>query len=120
LNALGGGTRLFLNDGLADFPKPPMSRVAPRTGDLLALADVDGDDDLDLYAAIFGRTPFSTTTTKFVLRDRNGRPSGDANGGRPWSLTDQPLRVGSTRTGTSLAKLTLWLNDGAGRFSAAG
>ena len=50
LNSLGGGTRLFLNDGKGHFTEKLDSGLLRRFGATsMALADVDGDGTLDLY-----------------------------------------------------------------------
>ncbi|MFQ5678960.1 MAG: FG-GAP-like repeat-containing protein [Gemmatimonadota bacterium] len=77
LTALGGPNGLFLNDGTGHFRDA--TETAGLTSDLgsttAALADVDGDGDLDLYVANYKRKsvldlfpPQERTFTKTVLR----------------------------------------------------
>ena len=50
VNALGGGTRLFLNDGSGGFsPSPNSGLIAEGGSTSMAIEDVDLDGDLDLY-----------------------------------------------------------------------
>jgi len=50
VNGLGGGTRLFVNDGKGRFTEKVNSGLVRRFGATsMALADVNGDGDLDLY-----------------------------------------------------------------------
>src|SRR5262249_3743563 len=55
VNALGGGTRVFINDGHGHFHETTAaSGVASSAGSTsMALADVDGDGDLDLFVTNF-------------------------------------------------------------------
>src|SRR5438093_8154366 len=55
VNALGGGTRLFLNDGKGHFRESTdQAGLRSKTGSMsMALADVDGNGTLDLYVANF-------------------------------------------------------------------
>src|SRR5207244_5511484 len=50
VNSIGGGTRLFLNDGSGRFTESKNSGLDRTLGSTsIALADFDGDGDLDLY-----------------------------------------------------------------------
>jgi len=60
VNAIGGGTRLFVNNGKGQFAEARNSGLDRTLGSTsLALADADGDGDLDLYVA-----NYRTTTLK--------------------------------------------------------
>lgn len=60
VNAIAGGTRMFLNDGKGQFAEAKNSGLDRTLGSTsLALADAEGDGDLDLYVA-----NYRTTTLK--------------------------------------------------------
>ncbi len=57
VTALGGGTRLFLNDGKGHFTESTDSGLVRKFGSTsMALADIDGNGTLDLYVANYATT----------------------------------------------------------------
>src|SRR3989442_1741340 len=77
VNALGGGTRLFLNDGHGHFTEnTDQAGLRSKTASMsMALADVDGNGTLDLYVANFRPdTIKDEPLTKFHGQILNGRP----------------------------------------------
>ena len=77
VNSLGGGTRLFLNQGSFRFTESVDSGLARNTGSTsMALADIDGDGDLDLYVANYRTTTIlDQPQTRFSVAMVNGRPT---------------------------------------------
>jgi len=77
VNSVGGGTRIFLNDGKGRFtPLPSPTPLNPARGAMsLALADIDGDGDLDLYIANYRTTTIRDmpNTRMHVKPDANGK-----------------------------------------------
>lgn len=59
VNSIGGGTRLFLNEGARRFREANQAGLVRQYGcTSMALADVEGDGDLDLYVATYRTTNY--------------------------------------------------------------
>jgi enediyne biosynthesis protein E4 len=72
VNGVGGGTRLFLNDGQGHFNESTNSGLTRLYGSMsMALADIDGDGDLDLYVANYRTTTIRSTGYEVI--NVNGR-----------------------------------------------
>lgn len=122
INALGRGTRLFLNDGKGRFTPATSSGLQTHTGSTsLALADIDGDSDLDLYVTNFRPTTIrDDPSTRFTIDRVGDRLLVTRVNGRPTTAPDLTNRFTVAASGTVLefGELdTLYENDGSGRFT---
>lgn len=123
VNALGGGTRLFKNEGGGRFRETTAeARLASRHGSMsMALADIEGDGDLDLYVCNFFPTTIKDQPrARFSITPMEGRPVVTAVNGRPATDADLTNRFVFTPSGEVLEygqADDFFRNDGQGRFS---
>ncbi|MDB6040865.1 MAG: ASPIC/UnbV domain protein, partial [Verrucomicrobiales bacterium] len=77
VNSIGGGTRLFLNDGNAHFTEVQESGLARQFGGMtMAMGDIDGDGDLELYVANYRANTFKDAPPGIIqpkTKNLNGR-----------------------------------------------
>jgi hypothetical protein len=111
VNAIGGGTRLFLNDGNGHFMESPDTGLVRKFGAMsMALGDVNGDGALDLYVANYRST--TIRSTGLDLLEVNGKLQLKPEDRDQFELTP----------GGGLFELgephILYLNDGKGHFAA--
>lgn len=123
VTALGPGVRLFLNDGQGRFAegtdRAGLRRAAGSTS--LALADIEGDGDLDLYVANIPRRPVrNELSVTYQIKHTQGEPRVVAINGVP---TTSPELVGRFKVSPQGEVIEygepdhFYLNNGDGTFT---
>ncbi len=109
VNSVGGGTRLFLNDGKGHFTESTDSGLIRQRGSMsMALADIDGNGTLDLYVANY-RTNTIRSTGYEVINVNGRRMLRPEDRDRLYVTPDGFLREHGEPD-------VLYLNDGQGHF----
>jgi hypothetical protein len=123
VNSVGSGTVILFNDGTGRFTNPapgaPLNYL--KAGMSLALADVEGDGDLDLYIANYRTTTLrDMPNTRLTIRETEHGLEVAAVNGRPTTEPDLVGRFVATRDRRIVENGeadVLYLNDGRGGFA---
>jgi hypothetical protein len=121
INSLGGGTRLFLNNGKGQFTESTNAGLTRKFGSTsMALADIDGNGTLDLYVANYAANKIEDRpNAKFDAKTVNGKIIITAIDGVPTTSPELTNRyfVDAEKIVRELGEPDiLYLNDGQGKF----
>jgi enediyne biosynthesis protein E4 len=123
VTGLGSGARLFVNDGAGKFTeRTAEAGLKSKAGSMsMALADVEGDGDLDLYVVNYRPdTLKDIPNAKFKVEYVRGKPVITEFNGTPTTRPELKDRFVLSPTGevVELAEPDqLYLNDGSGKFT---
>ena len=121
VNSIGGGTRLFINDGKGRFTEAADAGFVRKFGGTsFALADIDGNGTLDVYVCNYATIKIEDRpNARFDSTMVNGRPVLTAIDGVPVTSPELTNRyyVDAERIVRELGEPDiLYLNDGKGKF----
>ena len=123
VTGLGSGARLFVNDGKGKFAeRTSEAGLKSKAGSMsMALADVEGDGDLDLYVVNYRPdTLKDIPDAKFKVEYVRGKPVITQFNGVPTSRPDLTNRFVLTPSGEVVEMAEpdqFYLNDGTGKFT---
>ena len=109
VNAMGGGTRCFFNDGRGHFTENNSGLARNFCATSMALADIDGNGTLDLYVANYRTTTIRSTGLQ--LLNVNGRRLFKPEDRDSYEFTPEGLVLEHAEPDA------VYLNDGRGRFT---